>query len=222
MENEQQSKRIAYNWFIEQSRNGTPVLKDVFLYDRSLWDSMQKQLVEHGENPNHDDVKELVRRLDKGGWLGGIAEGRTFDEQGKLIQIKQTNYKETGHGEGAEGITREIARYANCMGESRLEEYYREPHWERRSRDYRSSRGWVCELCLKQHPGGSASLVTHHLTYRFDDGSKVFFAETDRELMAVCAEPCHQLADIARYMRIGRISQDEIACALSPLFAMVS
>lgn len=219
MKNENKAREIAYNWFLRKQLSGNPVAKDVFLYDRELWDSMQGELVEAGENPNHDEVKELVRRMDKGAWLGGIAEERTFEDQLKFLETRKRNYAECGHAGGQDGIAADVSRYSDRINPPKLAEYYAEPHWSKRTLQYRESQGWVCELCLKQHRPGSSSLVTHHKSYKLADGSPAFFRETDRELMAVCADSCHQLADIARYLRVGRITDGEIADALSPLFA---
>jgi hypothetical protein len=221
MKNEIESRRVAYNWFRKRSLDNNPVMKDVFLYDRELWDSMQKDLMSAGENAIHDEVKELVRRMDKGGFLGGIAEGITFDEQLAIVERRQNNYKETGHPDGVDGIAKDISKYSTCVSDAKLSEYYNEIHWQRISREYRSSKNWTCELCLKEHAVGSGSLVTHHLSYKLENGKTALYAETGRELMALCAEPCHQLADIARYIRVGRISDYDLEIALRPLFACV-
>ena len=221
MNNEIKAKRVAYDWFRNRSLAGRPIMKDVFLYDRELWDSMQKDLMSVGENMIHDEVKELIRRMDKGGLLGGVAEGLTFDEQLAIVEIRQNNCKETGHPDGANGIAKEISKYYNCVSDAKLAEYYKELHWQRISREYRASKNWTCELCLKEHAPGSGSLVTHHLSYKLQNGATALYAETSRELMALCAEPCHQLADIARYIRVGRISDCDLEIALRPLFARV-
>lgn len=221
MNNEQTAKEIAYNWFLGRMMGGDPITKDVFLYDRVLWDSMSTQLMEIGESPTHDDVKELVRRLDKGGYLGGIVEKRPFADQQSIVKAKADNRKETGHPDGLDGIADEIVRYSTAMDEPSLAEYYQTPHWGARSQAHREWTNWTCQLCLKNHPPNSASLVTHHRSYELKDGTKALFKETNRELMAVCFSPCHQLADIARYMRVGRITKDQLDTALSPLFACV-
>jgi hypothetical protein len=221
MKNEALAKQIGYEWFLHRTIAGNTVTKDVFLYDRELWDSMQRQLVDAGENPSHDEVKELVRRLDKGGWLGGVAVERSFEDQSRIIRTRQENYAQTGHPDGIQGIGKDVSRYAETLSEPRLAEYYLEPHWVKRSHEYRVKANWTCELCLKSHQWGSGSLVTHHLSYRLESGERAFFKETDRELMAVCKGSCHELADIARYIRVGRITDQETGAALSPLFAMV-
>jgi len=221
MNNETKAKEVAYCWFESKFKEGAPVAKDVFLYDRELWDSMQTQLVTAGENPTHDDVKELVRRMDKGGWLGGIAEGRTFDEQRTIIVDRQNNWRNTGHAEGTEGIAADLTRYAGAMREPKLAEYYATQHWINRSRQHRATCNWTCQLCLKRHPENSGSLVTHHRSYKKEGGECALYNESSRELMALCASPCHQLADIARYICVGRITAEDLEISLRPLFASV-
>lgn len=220
MKHEMTAKRVAYNWFVQQAKNGSPVLKDVFLYDRTLWDSMSRDLVAAGENPNHDDIKELVRRIDKAGYLGGINAGRSFDDQHGEVEAKRLNMKETGHGLGAAGIRADVTKYGEKLADAKLAEYYEEPGWQKRSREYRESKNWTCELCLAVHRPGK-TLVTHHRSYKRADGTSAIRRETDRELMAVCADTCHQLADIARYLRVGRIDSDSVAVAMEPLFHQV-
>lgn len=209
-----ESMKIIYEWFCKNEL----VTKDHFLAHRELWDGLQLDFMRSGMNFQHDEIKRLVAQCDKGGYIGGRVAGLSFEEQHEIVEERNRNRKETGDADGVDGVKRKIDTWAAAMSDE-LKEYESSPYWSERSRLYRSSVGYKCELCLRQHPIGARSLVTHHLTYRFTDGESVFYKETDDVLMAVCNSPCHQLADIARYLRAGRLTQDEIDQALQTLFS---
>lgn len=205
---------IIYNWFCSRPE----VEKDDFLCDRQMWDGMQSDLFSGGFNIQHDEIKLLVRKCDKDGYLGGRSKGFSFEDQCRFLDQKEQNRKDFGDPGGEAGIKKRISEWALAMSE-RLSEYERTEWWVNRSNSYRESVGWICELCHNQHERKSRSLVTHHIKYKFIDGSSVFYNETDEILLAVCDSPCHQLADIARYLRAGRISKEEIDTATQTLLA---
>jgi len=214
-------KQIVYEWFKYHYDNGNPVNKDEFLSHRELWDGLQTALSDHGFALTHDPIKNLVANMDKAGWLGGIALGRSFEEQYKEgVEARRINRKETGHPDGTDGVLYDIARYAEAMN-NQLKDYYSTPYWGLKSKTHKENANWTCELCLKQHPRNSPTLVTHHKSYKLENGECALYHETERELMALCSKPCHQLADIARYIKVGRIDPQSLEVALSPLFNQV-
>ena len=211
-----EAMKVIYEWFCKNEL----VTKDHFLSHRELWDGLQREFMNAEMNYQHDEIKRLVAHCDKAGYLGGRSAGLLFEEQHEIVETRNRNRKETGDADGAGGVKRRIATWAEAMAEE-LKEYETTPWWSNRSKLYRASVKWRCELCHRQHPTGSGSLVAHHITYKFPDpdGSEVFHRETDDVLMAVCKTPCHQLADIARYLSAGRLTQAEIDRAIQPLFA---
>lgn len=211
---------ITYNWFLTKQNAGARVEKDDFLCDRVMWDGLQKDLDDNGLYFDHDAVKRLVRKVDKGGWLGGVTEGRTFEEQKAFFDEREQNREETGHPRGADGVIEDIDSYAKAMSEE-LAIYESTTHWAKTSEDYKNKIGWRCELCLRQHRPNSSSLVTHHRSYKLETGECALYRETSRELMAVCADVCHPLADIARYIRAGRIQREDFNAATEPLLQSV-
>ena len=209
-------KRVGYNYFRGLHLRGllTAGFKDDFLQDREQWDDLQKELISEGFNMLHDDVKGLVTNLDKGGYLGGVVKGASFKDQHEQIEKRKANLKKYGHNLGIEGISSDLCSWAE-KSNSPLKKYYQDPGWTARSLAYRASVGWTCELCLKDHSGTRHRLHAHHLTYTLKDGSSAIYNETDRELMALCDEPCHVLADIVRMIRGSKLSWPGSAEALS-------
>lgn len=205
---------VIYSWFFARPS----MEKDDFLSDRQLWDGLQRELFTNGFNLQHDEVKQFVRNCDKAGYLGGRAKGFTFSEQCKFLLQKKINKEEVGDSGGVGGIQERIGGWAAAMSE-KLAEYERTTWWVERSRSYRRSVKWRCELCHKNHARSPADLVSHHISYKSPDGMLVFYKETDDILLAVCKSPCHQLADIARYLRVGRLAKEEIDLATQTLLA---
>jgi hypothetical protein len=203
-----EQKEVAYNYFKEKKDQGLLIdgFKDAFLSHRQQWDDLQKLLNEGGTNNFlHDDVKGLVRCLDKSGYLGGLSDGQTFKERDCLLQLKRENQREFGNPDGVQGILENISEWSG-KANSPLDDYYRTMGWQARSLDYRRRKGWICELCLKDHSSSHHTLHTHHRTYKLADGSSAIGNETDRELMALCDSPCHKMADVARMIREGNFS----------------
>jgi len=213
-------EQIAYEWFARQWANGNEIGKDEFLMDRTKWDDMQTALFEGDHSMEHDEVKSLVRNMDKRGMLGGVAASRTYWDQLDVLADRAENRKQTGHPGGEAGIIDDLGKWAGAVNGTRPEGYYEDIHWRKLSRAYRESQGWRCELCHRRHLPDSAGLVTHHIAYEFpESGEPVWWHETSEVLMAVCASPCHQLADLARYFAVGRIDPATMRRAMEPLFA---
>jgi hypothetical protein len=203
---------VAYSYFRSKFLRGTlkEGFKDDFLSHREQWDSLQELVNSSGRNMLHDDIKGLVRYMDKGGYLGGLMGGETFEERNKIVETKKHNLKEFGCANGIEGIESEMESWAD-KSNSPLADYYNTPGWQQRSLDYRRSKKWVCELCLKDHSESHHTLHTHHRTYKLIDGSSAIHRETERELMALCDKPCHVMADVARMVRDGKYLADNVA-----------
>lgn len=198
-------KRVAYNYFYDRQNSGDleDGWKDKFIYRREEWDALQRTLAEDGHALCHDEIKKLVIDMDKAGYLGGISLMETYDQRHRLVEIRSSNNSEFGHAEGIHGI-RNLAKFLAEKANSPLADYYKSPGWIQRSTEFRESKNWICELCLKDHSKTRHLLHAHHRTYTLADGSSALYRETDRELMALCASPCHQMADIARMVRQGK------------------
>jgi hypothetical protein len=198
-------KRITYEYFIQRKLQDDleDGWKDAFLSDRVKYDDLQRMLNADGHNMVHDEIKNIVRYMDKGGYLGGIAVLETYDARHESVLIRKRNLAEYGNPNGIDGIKSDIQSWAE-KANSPLDEYYQTPGWQARSIAFRKSRNWTCELCLKDHTNSKHKLHTHHRTYKLADGTCCLHRETDRELMALCEEPCHKMADIARMVREGK------------------
>jgi len=196
---------MTYNYFLSRKTAGDlgDGWKDAFLSDRVKYDDLQRMLNADGHNMVHDEIKDIVRYMDKGGYLGGIAVSETYDIRHESVLTKKRNLSDYGNPNGIEGICADIANWSE-KSNSPLEEYYKTCGWQARSTAFRKSKNWICELCLKDHSNSKHRLHTHHRTYKLTDGSCALYRETDRELMALCDEPCHKMADIARLIREGK------------------
>jgi hypothetical protein len=198
-------KRIAYNHFLTRAKfdDLRPGWKDSFLCDRVEYDALQKDLNLRGHNMCHDEIKDLILKMDKAGYLGGISTLESYDERNALVEQRKTNFIEFGNPGGVESIIEETELWAS-KANSPLNDYYQTQGWQARSWEFRKAKNWTCELCLADHSKTKHLLHTHHRTYKLIDGSCALYCETERELMALCASPCHQMADIARMVREGK------------------
>lgn len=135
--------------------------------------------------------------------------GRQLEMSEAEKEQEKTNLKETGHRGGTQAIQSVLDKTQIAMMSEELKEYENTPDWKARSKEYRNLKEWTCELCGAKTNG----LVAHHLIYdNIGSGN-----EPDEDLIAVCDFPCHQLADIARYFRVGRITQEQIERVTLPL-----
>ncbi len=201
----QDQKRVTYDYFLNRHFNGDleDGWKDKFIYRREEWDELQRVLAEGEHTLCHDEVKKLVIEMDKAGYLGGISLGQVFDDRNNIVETRARNNAEFGHPDGVRGIENLSEVWAE-KANSPLADYYKTPGWIQRSTDFRAGKNWTCELCLRDHNRTRHLLHAHHRTYILADGSSALYRETDRELMALCASPCHQMADIARMVRVGK------------------
>jgi hypothetical protein len=198
-------KRVAYDYFYHRQNNGDleDGWKDKFIYRREEWDALQRTLAKEGHALCHDDIKKLVIEMDKAGYLGGISLLESYDQRHRLVEVRSLNNNEFGHAEGISGIIN-LARFLAEKANSPLNDYYQTQGWQARSWEFRKSKNWTCELCLADHSKSKHLLHAHHRTYKLADGSCALYRETERELMALCGSPCHQMADIARMVREGK------------------
>ena len=78
------------------------------------------------------------------------------------------------------------------------EEYERTPWWRWRSGTFLATRAF-CGMC------SARAQVVHHRWYHRPDGTRVFYNETDQDLVALCRE-CH--TDHHRHRGAGRRPRD--------------
>lgn len=216
----QDLKKHVYTWALMQEEFN----KDSFLRDQYKWELCRDYLVSKGcaiGSPGfdtaHDVIKDTVGALDKQGMLGGIAKGQSYSERLHYNQKKAENRRSTGHPQGVDGWREDANGWAKAIRPPRLQEYYESLAWRKRSRQYRESVNWQCELCLKSHAASHSTLVTHHKHY----DSAMDGTESDWMLMAVCADLCHDLADLARYVRSGSLPEHILNAATEPLLCGV-
>jgi len=134
-------EQIAYEWFARQWANGTQIGKDEFLMDRTKWDDMQTALFEGEHSMEHDEVKSLVRNMDKRGMLGGVAASRTYWDQLDVLAERAENRKQTGHPGGDAGIIDDLAKWAAAVNGTRPEGYYEDMH---------AAEGYACFQAAKR------------------------------------------------------------------------
>lgn len=222
----QLKKDIALRWWYRVGRTlGT---KDEFLENRENWEQLQRELHNHLANtfavtdllPDHKECKSLIRTLDKEGLLGHD----TIDIALSVQECRRQNRIRWGHAEGIEGFERRIARMAEASSDSTpaTRDYILQYDWQMRSRRYLDENcsspdgtSWVCEMCGISHAKNihPRTIHVHHNTY-----SRPFNGnESDIHLVGVCSGLCHDLADIARRIRAGRIDSAVVNDLMRPL-----
>lgn len=220
MESEDRVKNsdLALEWWYEVAKER--ITKDEFLANRNEWEHLRDKI--HNTTDvilSHDDTKNLIRALDKLGLLGH----ETLDVAIERHTERKNNIKEFGTPEGREGFTQRAERMSVAVRRDlskRYREYIAGSAWKARSRRYLDqccTRGgmWICEMCGDSHPikDKGRTIQVHHNNYIHLDG-----CERDTDLMAACEGLCHDLADIARKIKTGKIDKASINDALRPLF----
>ena len=168
----------------------------------------------------HDETKNLIRALDKLGLLGH----ETLKIAVERHTERKNNVKEFGTPEGPQGFTQRAERMVVAVRRDlskRYLEYITGSVWKKRSRRYldeccRRGESWVCEMCGDAHPisDQGRTIQVHHNNYVHLDGF-----ERDTDLMSACEGLCHDLADIARKIKTGKIDRAAVNDALRPLFS---
>jgi len=204
-------KQLALEWWYETGRNEGN--KDTFLADRNQWEPLQAYIHQHcGILPTHDDVKALIRQLDKDGSLAQ----ENMERLTEVKMQKKENRNEFGVPEGWDGFERRVETMHKAVSKdipSNYNAYLKGIAWRRRSRNYLDEHctfedAWVCEICGRRHRivPFARTIQVHHCDYSITNGK-----EPNEHLMACCDGVCHQIADIVRKGKSGKLDRSQLA-----------
>jgi len=213
-----ENRDLALEWWYQVAKDR--ITKDEFLANRNEWEYLRDKI--HNTTDvilGHDETKNLIRALDKLGLLGH----ETLEIAIAIYNERKNNVKEFGTPEGAPGFTQRAEKMSIVVRRDlskRYLEYIAGAVWKKRSRRYLDEcclRGesWICEMCGDAHPilDHGRTINVHHNNYVHLDGF-----ERNTDLMAACEGLCHDLADIARKIKTGKIDRAAVNDALRPLF----
>lgn len=217
------NEEIALEWWYNVGRHTHT--KGQFLAHRNRWEDLEAVL--RTENGNgavtgeiHDETKNIISRLDKGGMLGH----ETLSDAITVRQLRELNKKEWGLPRGVPGLE-SVVSAMHAATSKRMPDSYRDyivsSRWKSRAARYLNDRAtldgkWVCEICGTPHDivSKGRTIQVHHNDYSTLNGS-----EDDANLMACCDDICHQMADILRRVKNGNVDAAILNDMMRPMFS---